>query len=330
MSENYIVIILYPLLLFLTTIISKKLRFVDKPGSRKIHKQPTPNISGICLYLLLFYLISTNETSYEVEIIIAAGSMIILVGFLDDRKNLTPGVKFCFIAIPIIYLMLNGFTLQNLGEYEKIGLLNLGKFSSIFTFLAVGLLVNSFNYIDGIDGLLIGITITSISYFIFLIGDASNFLILFYYLIYGLVINLFFNILTIKSGFKSFMGDAGSLFLGFLISFLMIFLFIYINIHPAYLIWAVWYPVFDFLFVSIYRLIKNKDITSPDKNHFHHLILSYFNGNHIKTSVLINVLNLIIIMIGYFFTLEFGKIYSLLLFTLLFILFFMLRKKLIY
>ena len=82
-------------------------------------------------------------------------------------EKFNTGVKFCFIAIPIIYLMINGFTLQNLGEYEKIGLLNLGKFSSIFTFLAVGLLVNSFNYIDGIDGLLIGITITSISYFIF-------------------------------------------------------------------------------------------------------------------------------------------------------------------
>ena len=95
--------------------------------------------------------------------------MIILVGFLDDRKNLTPGVKFCFITIPIIYLMLNGFSLQNLGEYEKIGLLNLGKFSLIFTFLAIGLLINSFNYVDGVDGLLNGITIISISYFIFLI-----------------------------------------------------------------------------------------------------------------------------------------------------------------
>lgn len=329
MNENYIIIILYPLLLILTTVISKKLRFVDKPGSRKIHKQPIPNISGVCLYLLLFYLISANETSYKIELIIAAGSMIVLVGFLDDRKNLTPGVKFCFIAIPIIYLMLNGFTLQNLGEYEKIGILNLGKFSLIFTFLAIGLLINSFNYIDGVDGLLNGITIISISYFIFLIKDSTSFLILFYFLIYGLIINLFFNLLTPKSGLKCFMGDAGSLFLGFLISFFMIFLFINMNIHPAYLIWAVWYPVFDFLFVSIYRLIKNKNITSPDKNHLHHSILKYFKGNHIKTNILINISNLIVLMIGYVFVNEFGKIYSLLLFVFLFLVFFIMRKKFI-
>ena len=125
--------------------------------------------------------------------------MIILVGFLDDRKNLTPGVKFCFITIPVIYLMLNGFSLQNLGEYEKIGLLNLGKFSLIFTFLAIGLLINSFNYVDGVDGLLNGITIIAISYFNFLIGSTTSFSILFYYLIYGLIINLFFNLLTTKS-----------------------------------------------------------------------------------------------------------------------------------
>ena len=329
MNENYLLVILYPLFLIFSTIIAKKLKFVDKPSSRKIHKKSIPNISGICLYLLLFYLISTKETSYEIELIIAVGSMIILVGFLDDRKNLTPGVKFCFITIPVIYLMLNGFSLQNLGEYEKIGLLNLGKFSLIFTFLAIGLLINSFNYVDGVDGLLNGITIIAILYFNFLIGSTTSFSILFYYLIYGLIINLFFNLLTTKSEFKCFMGDAGSLFLGFLTSFLMIFLFIYMNIHPAYLIWAVWYPVFDFLFVSIYRLIRNKNITSPDKNHFHHLILKYFNGNHIKTSIFINFLNLIVIIIGYFFVIEFGKIYSLLLFVVLFIAFFIIRKRFI-
>ena len=116
-------------------------------------------------------------------------------------------------------------SLQNLGNMKK---LDFKSWKISFgTFLAIGLLINSFNYVDGVDGLLNGITIIAISYFNFLIGSTQVFQFYFYYLIYGLIINLFFNLLTTKSEFKCFMGDAGSLFLGFLTSFLYLFIHLY-------------------------------------------------------------------------------------------------------
>ena len=320
-------IIFYPILLAFVIVISKKFNFVDNPNSRKIHQKPIPNTSGLALYLMLVYFISLEEMSYDIEYIIATGSIIILVGFFDDRKNLAPGVKLCLILLPIILLIFEGYFLKNLGKYEFIGEVSLGKFSYIFTLLAVGLLTNSFNYIDGIDGLLSGISLTSILFFIFLnnLESFSNILLFF---IYGLIINIIFNFLPIKNNYKCFMGDAGSLFLGFFISFMMIYLSTKKNVHPSYLIWAVWYPVYDFLSVNFFRLAKNKNIFQPDKIHFHHLILKYFNNSHVKSFFFINIINILILILGYVVAVKIGKIYSITLFIILFFVFFNIRHYL--
>ena len=322
-------IIFYPILLAFVIIISKKFNFVDTPNFRKIHQKPIPNTSGFALYLMLIYLISFEKLSYDVEYIIATGSIIVLVGFFDDRKNLTPGVKLCLILLPILILVFEGYFLKNLGSYEFIGEVRLGKFSYIFTLLAIGLLINSFNYIDGIDGLLNGISLTSMVFFIFLNNLNDDYLNILSFLIYGLIINIIFNFLPIKNNFKCFTGDAGSLFLGFFISFMMIFLFTKKNIHPSYLIWAVWYPVYDFLSVNIIRLIKNKNIFQPDKIHFHHFILKYFNNSHIKSFFFINIINILVLISGYIVAIKIGKVYSVFLFIFLFFVFFKIRYFLI-
>jgi hypothetical protein len=107
----------------------------------------------------------------------------------------------------------------------------------------------------------------------------------------------------------------------------MIFLYKFKNIHPAFLIWACWLPIYDFLYVTIKRIIEKKDFSNPDKSHFHHHIFKYFLNNHLKTFLFINFFNLIIISIGYLVCLYIGKIYSILLFISLFLLFAVLRLK---
>lgn len=328
MFNTLLICLLYPIILIIIIMLSKKNNFFDMPSSRKVHKNQIPNTSGIALYVMLIYIVLSSETSYDIEYIITTGSIITIVGFLDDRKSLTPGIKLCLLLIPILILVYEGNILTNLGKYEFIGKINLGKFSLIFTILSVGLLINSFNYIDGIDGLLSGITLTAIIFFIFLDNLTSGYISIFLFLIYGLIINLIFNFLPVKSGFKCFMGDTGSLFLGFFISFIMIYLYSKQNIHPSYLIWGVWYPVYDFLSVNILRLMQNKNIFNPDKIHFHHFILEYFKSNHLKSFFILNLLNISVLVTGYFVASEVGKIYSILLFIFLFIFFFTLRKYL--
>ena len=316
---------IYLLLLLLTIFVSQKLNFFDNPSSlRKIQKFKVMNTSGVSLYIFCMIIINYFEFSKELENIIALGFFIVVCGFIDDQKSLTPGVKLVLLIVPVIYLILNGYQLDDLGNYEFIGKIELGKFGLIFTILACGLLINGYNYIDGIDGLLILNILCGVIYILFLINisEVKNF---FYFFSIPLILNLIFNFLPSNNRYKIFLGDGGSLFLGFFISFSIIYLYKYQNIHPAYLIWICWYPVFDFLFVTFYRIKIQKDFFQADKLHFHHYILLRFNNSHISSSLVITTLNAIIILIGYLTTTFVGNLYSLLLFILLFLIFSIIR-----
>ena len=235
-------------------------------------------------------------------------------------------LKLICIIVPTVFLILDGFIVSDLGNYEFIGTVSLGKLSIFFTLLCVGLLVNSYNYIDGIDGLLITLSITALFYIIFLTQNRSvdDLLIL---ILIPLIINLIFNLLPISTKLKIFSGDCGSLFLGFFISFLIIYSYKYEKIHPSFLIWTCWYPIYDFLFVTSKRILNNKSFYKPDNSHFHHFILKYYKKNQIKALFLINTINIIVLIIGYLVAENIGKIYSLTLFILLFVVFWIMRNK---
>lgn len=321
-------LILFPLFMTFAILFAKKFNLVDKPNNRKIHKVKIVNISGVIIFSYLIFIIANTELSKLLEQIIIMGFAAVVIGFFDDRKEMKPTTKLFLMFFPSIYLILNGFELKDLGKYEYIHILQLGKLSIIFTLLAVILLINSINYIDGTDGLLIGYTITALSYFYFLSDSQNQYTQIFLIFIYILIISLFFNFLPASSGFKSFLGDSGSLFIGFFLSFTIIFLYKYHNIHPAFLIWVCWLPIYDFLYVTFKRILNKKDFSNPDKSHLHHYILKFFFNNQLKTFLLINFLNLIIICIGYFMCLFVGKIFSLFLFIVLFLVFIFLRLKL--
>ncbi len=318
-------IFLYLILLLFTTFISKKLKFYDEPDIRKIHTSKVFNTGGLIIYLFYLLVIYLFEFNYNIELIISIGFFICLVGFVDDRINLNPSLKIIFIIIPSIYLIFNDIQISDLGYYEYIGLLNLGKFQIPFLILALGLLINATNYIDGIDGLLLTFFICCLGYYIFLIEDTKT-VNLIKILLIPVFFNLILNLLPSKTKFKFFSGNIGSLFIGFFVSFLTIELYNGFNIHPVYLIWPLWYPVYDFLFVSLNRAINKKSVFSADNSHLHHKILIYFSNNHVKTILLFFVLNVLIIYLGYLISNN-SKILSLLFFILGFIFYFGIRFK---
>jgi len=324
---------IYLSILILTLIISRYFKFFDIPGERKIHKKKILNVSGISTFIFLMYVVSTTEYSARIENIIIAGLLIVIIGFIDDRINLSPITKLISIFFPIFFLINNEFYITDLGYYEQIGKIYLGKFGIIFTILSVALLTNSYNYIDGLDGLLCGITISSLTYLIYLIlyiGDADlNIVKLLQTIIIPLSINIIFNFLPSTNKFKTFMGNGGSLFIGFFISFLLIYMYKIKGIDPAYLIWACWYPVYDFLYVTFYRIKKNKKFFKADKMHFHHKVLKLNRNSHLKSFFIINLLNIIIIILGFIISIYFGQLYSLITYTILFIFLSLIRFKFI-
>ena len=204
--------------------------------------------------------------------------------------------------------------------------INLGKFQIPFLILATGLLINATNYIDGVDGLLLVFLICCLGYYIYLIEDANTIYLL-KLLLVPVVLNLILNMLPSKTNLKFFSGNTGSLFIGFFISFLTIELYNNFGVHPVYLIWPLWYPVYDFLFVSSNRAILKKSIFSADNSHLHHKILNKFNKNHLKTISIFFVLNVSIIYFGYLLS-NISKIFSLITFIFGFVFYFAIRIKL--
>ena len=147
--------IIYVLISSSIIYLSIYLGYFDKPNKRGIHRIPTINTGGIIIYLFFLSVISQGEFNYNIELIVSIGFFVCLAGFIDDRINLNPSTKIILILIPSIYLILNGISISDLGQYEYLGNLELGKFKIPFLLLAIGLLINATNYIDGIDGLLL-------------------------------------------------------------------------------------------------------------------------------------------------------------------------------
>ena len=316
-------VIIYILISSTIIYLSTYLGYFDNPNKRGIHKTPTINTGGLILYLFFLSTISQSELNFNIELIISIGFFVCLTGFVDDRINLTPSTKIVLIIIPSIYLILKGISISDLGQYEYLGKLELGKFKIPFLILAIGLLINATNYIDGIDGLLLIFFLSCLLYYIFLIDDIKTINLLKFFVM-ATFLNLILNLLPSKNKFKVFSGDSGSLFIGFFISFMTIELYNSFNIHPTILIWPLWYPVYDFLFVSINRLINKKSIFKPDNTHLHHIIYKKFNGNRIKPIILFFLVNSSIMFVGFKIS-EISKLLSLSIFIIGFTLFFTIR-----
>ena len=323
-------LISYIIIIFFVIIFSRKFKFYDVPNNRKLHENRILNTSGLALYIFIIYLTFKIDIPSNLIKIIYASSIVLLAGLLDDKKNLSPLIKLILISLPTIYLITNGYEVTDLGTYEYLGKISLGGFYFIFTLFAIGLLTNSYNYIDGIDGLLISTLIINFIYLSLLIND-QTIKYFFYIICLSLAVNLFFNFLPKKNKFKIFTGNGGSLFLGFFISFLIIYFYKIYNIHPAYLIWTCWYPVYDFLYVTFLRIIKKRSFYVADNKHLHHIIFKIYNKSHFNTILIIGFTNISIIFLGYSICKNFGNLFSLILFKILFLFFcffhFFLEKK---
>ena len=322
------------ILLFLCGKLSYSLNLVDIPNKRKIHTQKTAYTGGIALsVILVFAIILFDSFNQSLSLILSIGFLISIVGLIDDKYNLNIGGKLSLQIIPIFYLIIfEKFSLYHIGNY---GLLNLelGVFSIPFTFLSVLFLINAFNYFDGVDGTLgfTSVSVLCILYFLsieqhshFLISDQNSefFLIV---IIIPILIFLLFNFSFLKLP-KMFLGDSGSLLLGFIISFILIFFANQNLIQPILLAWSVTIFVYEFLSINIIRLINKQKLFEAGQDHMHHLILKKTNSVFL-TNFFIFSLNIIFFMIGYSSNLFFNQLTSLVLFILTFILFFFLRKK---
>lgn len=308
---------------FTVFIILYKLSFtynlLDFPNDRKQHSNPTPLIGGLILYVSLLFSLYLFEYPESINYIIVYSGIIVLTGILDDFYDLKVPTRIIFIFLACYLLVSQGLLLENIGKYNGY-IVNLGAFGLIFTILCVAGLTNAFNFLDGIDGLLLSqVIISYLLLIIFLYLSTNEFFILNFFVVMitlsllGLIYNF-----GIFRYLKIFLGDSGSMFFGFSFGFVLIFVSKQDNIliHEILVIWTVAFPIMDFLSTVCRRMIKGKSPFSPDRTHLHHMIYYIYKNKRILI-FFISLLSILFAISGYFTTLYLGPISSLLLFIII-------------
>lgn len=255
---------------------------VDVPNARKVHTKVMPRLGGLGIYLafiVAFFIVfpfipdafSVREANF-VKAFLVGGTMILLLGALDDRFDLSAKLKF-LVQIATACVVVFGFDIKL--EFANIPFHSYSSVESWiaipFTILWIVGVTNAINLIDGLDGLAAGVSaiaIGTIAVMAFLMGN--NVVALLCLLLLGSIIGfLYFNFHPAKI----FMGDSGALFLGFSLALLSLLGFKQIAIvsflTPLILIGV---PLSDTLFAIVRRWVQKKPIFSPDKGHLHHCL----------------------------------------------------------
>ncbi|MBN8621744.1 MAG: undecaprenyl/decaprenyl-phosphate alpha-N-acetylglucosaminyl 1-phosphate transferase [Flavobacteriales bacterium] len=298
--------------------ISRRKNLMDEPGTRSSHLRKIPNLGGIAIFYSLAVCASVFAFElFEIYKFLFASLVILLyIGVMDDIVVMR-AYKKLFAQIVVSALMVIGSDVRIRSFFGLFGIYELNYFFSvaisIFTFI---ILINAFNLIDGIDGLAGGYSIIcsalfGISYF--RLGEYNYPLVVLSAVIIGSVTGfLYYNLSNSRSS-KIFMGDTGSMILGFLLAFTAICfidIFIdkklpgvpryYLQAAPSIAMAILILPIVDTLNVILVRLFNGSSPFTADKNHIHHSLLD-LGLSHRRSTVYIIMYYLFIVAVAYFF-----------------------------
>ena len=279
-----------------------KIGAVDKPNERKVHTKIMPRMGGLAIYLSFFaVLFLSHEMTMQHIGLLIGGTVLVLVGIIDDKTDMPAKIKLLGQIFAACIVVAAGVRVEFMTNFILGGVFPLYIFSVPFTVLWIVAITNAVNLIDGLDGLAAGTSIIAAatmaisgyatgqtemaSMALILIGASLGFL---------------------KYNFhpaKIFMGDTGSMFLGYNLSVLAIMgftkSFTVLSLVTPILVLAI--PILDTLFAIIRRKMNNKPIFKPDKNHLHHCLLNY-GFSHRNTVLIIYAVSAVLALCGLIMT----------------------------
>ena len=263
-------------------LLAQKTGAMDAPNARKVHKKPIPRIGGLAIYsgfmaAIIFVALKfglDGEQFQETVGLVVSGSLIVALGLLDDYKNLPAKLKLLgqIGAAAVLVLVFNvriEFMTDPFGDYLYLD--NLAIPATMFWLVG---LTNTVNLIDGLDGLAAGVASIA-SFTIMLIALEQNFI---------LVAVLTAALAGAAVGFlkynfnpaEIFMGDTGSMFLGFMLAGISVTGAVksVATIALVVPVFALGLPILDTTFAIVRRIRGGVPIFKPDKGHLHHRLLS--------------------------------------------------------
>lgn len=286
----------------------KRRNFLDDPGGRKIHTARTPAMGGLpifigfCIAILIW---APFEVLRETNYVLSALSIMFIIGFRDDLINLRAFQKlFGQIAAALIIVTVCDIRLMSLYGLFGIGEIPiaLSYILSVFTIIVI---TNAYNLIDGIDGLAGSVGVIASVFFgtWFFLNDQNSFAHISFAFAGGLLAFLNFN----WAPAKIFMGDTGSLLIGFFLSIVTI-KFIDTNsmLEPSEFVFGgsigtamavLILPLADTARVFVKRVAKGKSPMHPDRTHFHHILLR-LGCNHAQSTGILVTVNIVFVLLA--------------------------------
>lgn len=280
---------------------------VDLPDARKQHKGAVPLVGGVAIFFAAGLALAASGSFKAVPFgFIAAAAAILLLGILDDAHDLNPLVRFGVQAGAVAFAIVTAdHSLPDLGRLGGDDAPRLSALAVPLTLFGMLGVVNAMNLVDGADGLAGGIAATALFWLIVaftLLGNESGHPVGAYALpVLGAVLGgvmgfLHYNLRRrTRRRAKVFLGDAGSLLLGFVLAWFAVGATVApgnADMPPAAVLWLLWVPLYDTVGVMIRRILAGRSPMSADREHLHHLFqdLGFTPRQTVNRLILINLL----------------------------------------
>ncbi len=266
-------------LLFVARKVARKVGLVDKPNARKLHSGHIPLVGGVSVYFSLWILYALQPAWLpDFDIYMICATLLLLVGVLDDRFDLPVMPRMGLQAAVAGIMMYNGLYLSSLGNILFGYQLILGAFGYVITLFAVIGAINAFNMVDGIDGLLGALScVTFGSLGVVFIMGGNEYMAMWCLCLMAACLPYILLNLGIPWGrkFKVFMGDAGSMLIGFTVIWLLIVASQGPDaiMSPVTALWLIAVPLMDMMRVMIARIRRGSSPFRPDREHMHHILM---------------------------------------------------------
>ena len=264
--------------------LARAIGLVDHPGERKVHEAPTPLTGGPAVFITLaLFLFACLAADRFAQALLAGGGLVFLAGLADDRRHLSPWVRFVVQVVACLFMVYwGGAHLEDFGRLFTSGVLELGPlYVPITIFAALGV-INAFNMIDGMDGLSGGIFMVSAAG-LALYAGFNGVVHLHWMLVAALFAVLGFMLLNARWPWnpraRVFLGDSGSTLLGFLLAWACIALGNDFNeagqraYMPMTAVWLIAVPLLDTATLIWRRWRRGESALAADQHHLHHAFL---------------------------------------------------------
>ena len=279
-----------------------KIGAVDKPNARKVHTRIMPRMGGLAIYVSFFVvLFLSHSMTQELLGLFLGGTVLIIVGIIDDMKDIPAKVKLCGQIVAACIVVAFGVRVNFMTNIFYGDMFFLSVFSIPVTIIWIVAIINAVNLIDGLDGLAAGISVIAAATMA-IAGYASG---------QTEMASMAMILIGATLGFlrynfhpaKIFMGDTGSMFLGYNLAVFAVLgvakSFTMLSLVTPILVLAI--PILDTLFAIIRRKMNHKPIFKPDKHHLHHCLLNY-GFSHRNTVLIIYAVSAVLALCGLIMT----------------------------